>query len=140
MANILVQTAPLASKRQPVLFAHFAREVLKGIVLLNRGAIRAGIVPPLYRSGVTYREEPPGVETFRDAETVLELGHGDCAHLAAWRVAELRERGEPASLRITSKLSVLRPGTRLYHIVVRRGDGSVEDPSRKLGMGKEAVL
>ncbi len=94
-------------------------------------------VPLLYESGVRYREEPwnakgARVEEFADIPTVLARKWGDCDDLAPWRVAELRAMGEPAKIRITWKTL---PSGRLFHVVVRRADGSVEDPSRILGMG-----
>lgn len=64
-----------------------------------------------------------------------------CDDLAPWRVAELREAGENATIRLSWKR---RPnGSRLYHVTVRRGDGivqpdgfvgSIECPSALLGM------
>ena len=68
------------SGRNPLTFAWFVRRALEGIVIVNRAQIKAGEVGPLYASGVRYRDEPPGTETFRDAFTVQRLGHGDCAH------------------------------------------------------------
>lgn len=117
----------------PEIVALTARYALRGMVLASRAALRLGEVPPLYQSGVRFRREPPGVETFRDAVTTYRAGHGDCAHLVAWRVAELREAGEPATIRIYWKPT---PSGRLFHVQVRRADGRIEDPSRKLGMGR----
>ncbi len=65
---------------------------------------------------------------------------GDCKVLACWRAAELQIAGERA---------IAFPRVRRYfdddigqwrnlaHILVRRGDGTIEDPSRDLGMGAE---
>lgn len=89
--------------------------------------------PPIYGSGVRYRREPPGHETWRCAARTLELGHGDCEDLGCWLAAELQVAGEPARAFPVRKW---RPRGWLYHILVRRGDGSIEDPSRKLGMGR----
>lgn len=61
----------------------------------------------------------------------------NCEDLACYRVAELRHRhGEPAQPYVTSKLvKSKRYGTfTLYHIRVQRADGSIEDPSKILGM------
>lgn len=89
--------------------------------------------PALYSAGVRYQEEPPGMERWAGIGEVLELGHGDCEDLACWRVAELQERaGEPATPYVERRWI---PGTGwLYHVVVRRADGQIEDPSRMLGM------
>ena len=101
--------------------ASVARYFLRGVILANRLLIRAGLVPPLYKSGVRYRPEPwpstcekcgaknaphcnrcercnsnklERVEEFADALTVLGRGWGDCDDLAPWRAAELQEQGD----------------------------------------------
>lgn len=89
--------------------------------------------PLLYHSGVVYQREPPGQDDWDPVPIVLERGNGDCEDLAAWRCAELIRLGESASA--IPKLVQSNPdGTKLYHILVRRGNGTIEDPSRKLGM------
>jgi len=119
--------------KTPLTFARVCTELLNLVVDVNRGLIRTGAVPPLYTSGVQYVEEPPDVDSFVDASTVLKRGAGDCAHLAAWRVAELLELGEPAKVRI--KWAPENPrGPRAFHAEVRRADGTTEDPSKTLGM------
>ncbi len=80
---------------------------------------------------VHYEEDRPGVEKFSPASVVLPRGWGDCEDVAAWRAAELRVYyGEPA----TAFARLMREG--LYHALVRRADGSEEDPSKILGMAK----
>jgi hypothetical protein len=88
--------------------------------------------PWLYRSGVRYESEPPGRDDWQDIpETLVRLG-GDCEDLACWRIAELRVRvGEP--VRPIVKRTLYGPRT-VYHVAVVRADGSLEDPSRLLGM------
>jgi hypothetical protein len=90
-------------------------------------------VPPLYESGVRYEEEPIGQEDWQDIPTSLKLGVADCEDLACWRAAELTVRhGIQAVPTFTWKV---RPnGGYLYHIQVKYPDGSIEDPSRRLGM------
>ena len=94
-------------------------------------------VPALYTSGVFYRRSPP----FRQEERwltipeVQRLGAGDCKHLAAWRSAELVASGEDARAR--PEIYLVRPG--LWHVVVRRGDGTIEDLSKNLGMAPAEV-
>lgn len=90
--------------------------------------------PSLYRSGVRYRREGTveGMEERWDTiPQCLERGWGDCEDLSAWRAAELIVSGEDPSSR--PEIYHVRPG--LWHVRVRRGDGSLEDPSRVLGMG-----
>lgn len=131
-------------------FALWVRRQLDAMVAVNRGLIRRGLVAPLYRTGVRFQPEPDGVETFVDALTCAAAGHGDCAHLCCWRIAELNEHGEPATVRV-------KWAHPQYHIQVRRRrllpldvtrnfgdrdvrtgaptmDRTIEDPSRLLGM------
>jgi hypothetical protein len=94
--------------------------------------------PPLYSSGVVYAPDDsafdPGLPNFwRDIPRTLELGHGHCVALAAWRVAELREKGEKAKIRIDEWHERI-PGSVEFHIHVLRGNGTIEDPARRLGM------
>jgi hypothetical protein len=91
-------------------------------------AARAGRpLPPLYTAGVRYSRVDPNERWQLPSETFARR-RGDCEDLAAWRAAELRLRGEPATV------GVRRTGPRVLHAVVVRADGTIEDPSRKLGM------
>jgi hypothetical protein len=87
--------------------------------------------PALYRSGVRYRREPKRVEQWRTIPLVIAAGHGDCEDLAAWRVAELRAVGIAARPCFRYRQLGKR---RVYHIMVCLPDGTIEDPSRVLGM------
>jgi len=111
----------------------FIKPVLDALVAVNRLFIRSHHVPALYESGVRYQQEPPDgrPEEFAAIPLILSRGWADCDDLAPWRVAELQEAGERATIRITWRRNGER---RLYHVVVRRGDGRIEDPSRLLGM------
>src|SRR5262245_54466558 len=113
------------------MFGRWVQEQLALMVAVNRLHIRAKRVPLLYSSGVRYRSEVPD-ESYVCALTCYEQGWGDCAHLAAWRCAELREMGDQATVRVTWRKR------RFFHVQVRRGNGSIEDPSERLGMGKES--
>ena len=107
--------------------------MLEALVLANVLYLRhRPATPPLYASGVPYVVEPPGRDNWQDIPRSLALGEGDCEDLACWRIAELRVRhNENARPHITAK----KIGNfTLFHIMVRRGDGSIEDPSRILGM------
>ena len=86
-------------------------------------------LPPLYRSGVRY-QRGRREDAWRTPQQVLELGGGHCPDLACWRVAELRLSGEDPQ----ATVMVRRGGRAMGHVVVRRGDGTQEDPSRVLGM------
>jgi hypothetical protein len=95
-------------------------------------------VPLIYQSGVRYKNEPKGqpFEEFAPIPTLLQRGWGDCDDLAPWRAAELRTRyREHATIRVQWKRVRTRRGKeKLFHIVVRRANGAIEDPSRILGM------
>ena len=82
-----------------------------------------------------YEEEPLGQEDWKDIPTIIKDGFADCEDLACWRAAELTVRyGVPARPTFTWKV---RPnGAYLYHIKVLYPDGTIEDPSKMLGMGK----
>lgn len=91
--------------------------------------IARGGIPPLYESGVRYRRALRE-DAWRTPRQVIELGGGHCPDLACWRVAELRVSGEDPN----ATVMVRRGGQSMGHVVVRRGDGRQEDPSRVLGM------
>lgn len=86
--------------------------------------------PLLYESGVVYEREPPGSEVWQSVRATNSLRSGDCEDLAAgYRVPELWLLGETAARPIVKRISA-----RLRHILVERGDGTIEDPSLILGM------
>ncbi len=101
------------------------------LALMRRAREQGRQAPPLYKAGVRYRREPPGQETWDSWDRVLRRGYGDCEDLAAWRAAELRFHGIDPKARV----AIIRTGPKLMHAVVRRGNGQLEDPSRRLGMG-----
>ena len=92
--------------------------------MMHTASVGGGGFPPLYKSGLVYRPEEVGHEEWQNAVELLRSGEGDCEDLAAYRAAELRMQGEPATVAIVRT----RRGT--YHAVVRRADGTTEDPSR----------
>jgi hypothetical protein len=118
-------TVEIAGPREVEAMLHGLAKVCA--VQLLGGRVRVG----LYSSGVVYRREPLGREIWQSAWQTLMRGHGDCEDLVAWRVAELWVAGETGAM---PKCYAPRPG--LIHCVVRRASGKIEDPSKKLGMGK----
>jgi hypothetical protein len=131
--RILVNLGEIPLAKRSRFMGLFIKPLLEALVEIDRLYLRTHRVPPLYRSGVRYRHEPDDgtPEEFAAIPQVLRRGWGDCDDLAPWRVAELREAGEAARIRITWR----RPrGRRLYHVLVRRADGRIEDPSKLLGM------
>ncbi len=103
---------------------------LCGLVAVDCRFLRKRPFPWLYQSGVRYRREGRGgVERWLTIPELLKKRFGDCEDLAAWRTAELIVRkGVPARIR------VIRTGRKTMHAVVELPDGSIEDPSRRLGM------
>lgn len=118
------------------LLALVIREALEAVIMTNRLYLRLHKVPPLYESGIRYEEEPAGqpYEDFAAIPVVLSRGWADCDDLCCWRIAELRNAGENAKVRLKWQYDPVR-GARMFHVLVRRGNGQVEDPSKRLGMG-----
>lgn len=130
--------------KDPAVIATLARGFLRAVVAVNRiemqmARAKGRPFPLLYESGVRYeREKSRGYEDFADAQTVLRRaskGMGsDCEDLCAYRIAELQEQGElGADFRIYWR-KPRRDGSMMMHVEVRRQDGSIEDPSRFLGL------
>lgn len=115
--------------------------------------------PRIYTSSVRYMEEPPGAEEWQDIPTCLQMGDMDCEDAACWRSAELQVFGDEmhsvvearrskGSAEIGSAAQAPRSidavpvfryqkrkdGSYLYHILVEKPDGTVEDPSYVQGM------
>ncbi len=86
-------------------------------------------LPPLYKAGIRYQREPQhgtGLEDFCLPPITFHQKWGDCDDLVIYRVAELIAHGEAAECKadwINGEL----------HVLVRRGDKSIEDPSIALG-------
>jgi hypothetical protein len=108
-------------------------QLLEALTAVNVAWLREHPSAPwLYESGVRYEEEPPGRDDWQDIPETIELRVGDCEDLGCWRLAELRTRVREYALPYV-KRSVEGPRT-VYHVAVQRTDGTLEDPSRILGM------
>ena len=118
--------------------AHVSRPVLdaalEGVTKLNESLLEDGEVPPFRQAAerVRWKPEPPGDEHFDHAGVVLGRGWGDCDDLAPWHAASLRTTGEDPG----AKAIVKRSGANRWHAVVKRSDGTIDDPSREAGMGR----
>jgi hypothetical protein len=108
---------------------------LEAVTIANKGLYRKGVMPRisgLIKSGaVKWKPEPPGDEHFDLASTVIQRGWGDCDDLAPAWAGQLRASGTDPQARAF----VRRSGPTRWHALVRRGDGTIEDPSRHAGMG-----
>lgn len=118
------------------LLALCIREALEALVLVNRLYLRTHHCKPLYESGIRYEEEPLGqkYEDFAAVPVIISRGWGDCDDVVSWRIAELRNAGENAKVRLKWQHDASK-NARMYHVLVRRANGQVEDPSLRLGMG-----
>ena len=106
---------------------------LEALIAANVGYLETGVrVPPLYKAGIRYTPDVPANEKWKDIPQVLFTRAGNCKEFASWRVAELRYAGDALARCIVTITQL--PQYTLFHITVRRGDGTIEDPSRALGM------
>ena len=105
--------------------------------LANRDYLRRNSdCPPLQTSGVHWQRETNqhNEERFLTIPFVRVLGWGDCDDLACWRAAELQHGGERDARAV---VYAVRPG--LWHVVVKRANGKIEDISALLGMGSQEL-
>lgn len=110
------------------------KPVLEALVVIDQHFLRTHQVPHPYSGILRYQEEPNnGIEEFAPASVVYKRGWGDCDDLAPLLCAWYRNRGERAKIRVQWRRN---KNGKLYHVLVRRADGSIEDPSRILGMGE----
>jgi hypothetical protein len=109
---------------------------LEAVTRLDEDMIVKGKAPPLDRvlaaGRVRWQPEPPGAERFDNAAVVFGRGWGDCDDLAPWHAATLRANGIDPEATAFARQS----GPGRWHAVVRRSDGSVDDPSIAAGMGQ----
>lgn len=108
---------------------------LEAVTISNEGMISRGLAPKitgLIKAGkVKWKPEPPGDEHFDLVTTVAKRGWGDCDDLAPAYAGQLRATGVDPGARAF----VRKSGPERWHALVRRSDGSVEDPSKAAGMG-----
>jgi len=105
------------------------RAAVLGLAAVSYAQMREARLPPLYSGRIRYVRERPGREQWQTALETASRGVGDCEDLAAYRLAELQAGGERGA---TILVRVVRP--ELFHIVVKRASGAIEDPSARLGM------
>lgn len=138
MASLVLKLSSPLLRKAPRLFAESVKRLTDEIARLNEVALRSDPrIPRLYESGVFYKMKISEGHTFADLYEVIRKGYGHCQHLTGWRVAELRCSGEDpmASAAVKWQQSTNPAARMIFHVLVRRGDGSEEDPSQRLGMG-----
>ena len=108
---------------------------LAALVGLNVAYYRLGnyAIPPLYNGSIRYALEGRNSrgarrERWLCAPEVVRYGFGDCEDLACYRAMELRIAGDTRATAIPKRTEIG------WHIVVRHGNGRIEDPSKILGM------
>jgi hypothetical protein len=107
---------------------------LEAVTICAADQVRTGKVPTADRAiadGIKWKPEPPGDEHFDLPSTVMQRGNGDCDDLAPYWAGTLRATGKDPKARAIVKKS----GPTRWHAIVRRGDGSIDDPSKAAGMG-----
>jgi hypothetical protein len=112
--------------------------VTANVRYLTQGA-RWRTIPSLYASGIVFHREPDGgLNLWQNIPRVRAFGYGHCVALASWRVAELvvrdRELGAAPIVSVDHEVRPTVGWVQEFHVRVQRADGSIEDPSRRLGM------
>lgn len=122
---------PEAHVDAPVLDA-----ALEAVTRLNESMLERNEIPTFEKAlqyGIKWKPEPPGDEHFDHGHEVMKRKWGDCDDLAPLHAASLRHTGVDPEARAI----VYQSGPKRWHAVVQRSDGTIDDPSRRAGMGKE---
>jgi len=106
--------------------------LLDALVAIDVWSRRIWPFPSVYDGAVRYEAEPDGFELWASSPALFARGIGDCEDIAADRAAELVLEGVPA--RAVLSLESRTPVEDRWHVLVELPDGSLEDPSRALGM------
>lgn len=118
----------------PLLASYLIKHILRGVALGCRPLfVGPNALPPLYESGFVFKEDPnygSGIERFRLPVEVAAAGFGDCDGLSVYELSRLLATGEDPDADISIGDYMGDGG---MHAQIRRGDGSIEDPSVKLG-------
>ena len=104
--------------------------LLAGYARAARVLLARRPLPWLYDARVRYQREPRGRERWQLPHETFRVRVGDCEDLSIWRAGELQRAG------VDAWPLVYRTGRRQLHVVVALPDGTIEDPSRVLGMGR----
>lgn len=107
--------------------------VLEAVTRLNEHMIRTGQSPTSHEAlaaGAIWRPENLGDEHFDHGGTIASRGWGDCDDWAPLHAATLRASGKDPG----AKTIMVPSGPNTFHAIVKRSDGSIEDPSVAAGM------
>jgi len=119
---------PEAQVTKPVLDG-----ALEAVTRLNEQLIAEGSTPTsheLIEQGAKWQPEKPGDEHFDHGALIAQRGHGDCDDWAPLHAATLRATGEDPGAQAVVKKS----GPKRWHAIVKRSDGTEDDPSLAAGM------
>ena len=126
--------------RDKVLSQRAIGHYLDALFQIDLDLFRAYKMPPLYEAGVRYQslappcKELPG-DLWLDALSLLATKEGDCKDLSCYLAAQRTVyEGRPCRPATLPPKFLGDNDFSLYHIVVLYNDGTVEDPSAKLGM------
>jgi hypothetical protein len=108
--------------------------LLEGLVRLDLSQLRRGLAPPIYASGVRYKREARGREDWQSAVMCNRLRTADCEDLASYAAASYRLVG------VAARAIVRQVGPGLKHCLTLLPDGTIEDPSKRLGMGAKKTV
>ena len=104
---------------------------LWGLLHINVRLMSVGRWPSVYDIGTHYQREPSGREKWVTAGYMRANPREgfDCEDLASYQCAYLKTTGIDRDAKVGLKRSSVG-----WHVIVIRGDGTIEDPSRTLGM------
>ena len=106
---------------------------LEAVTRLNEHLLATGQTPTsheLIARGARWRPEDPGDEHFDHGATIASRGWGDCDDWAPLHAATLRATGQDPG----AVARVIPSGPNIFHAIVQKSDGSIDDPSEWAGM------
>ncbi|HXJ69889.1 MAG TPA: hypothetical protein VNM39_13345 [Verrucomicrobiae bacterium] len=109
--------------------AFFAKCAIEAFAFASVPMAGVWRLPPLYQSGIRFAlpaDHGSGNENFQLPNVTFKNKKGDCDQLVIYRIWELLCQGERATCRAVWQDNAV-------HVLVRRANGVLEDPSILLG-------
>lgn len=122
---------PVDAIERPGFVAYLVKCTIEGLARGYAPLFAHWHLPGLYESGVRFALEPAhgtGFEDFALPHDTLARGAGDCDDLVIYRLSQLYAAGENGAACHAQWLP-----TNEIHVLVRRANGDLEDPSILLG-------